>query len=457
MVEIKLSRLVDPPIDSKPNDFFDGFDWSLGFHEYTIDWTPDSLAWSVDRVILGNVSRESTWNSTANRYNYPQTPARVQISIWPAGLATNKQDLVTWAGGLIDWNSPNMTDGYYYVAIDKVTVDCSLPPTVANVSDATAYVYTSRAMNSTSVAVTNQRTGVSKSCDAGGVQRGTNLFCDNTIPGLTIDSFGAYGKLGELSPTNTSDPFWTPPSINVDTSGSASHDSSKSSLSTGAKVGIGVAVSLCVIAIAAILAFVLLRRRKARRATRMPQQSTSEHFEKPELGAGEVGPGVQGPLISKAELQSSPAADTPWFHAQGGYLPPELHSTMIAEASTGTWPPQADSRMVSINQDSSTQPPQSSRPVAWSPPPSYTARPQNQQVTAAPAALAEEADILVQELGLINMRKKALKTEATSLGVQPEERKGRKGEEWRELLVREQGSKQRLEEIEAERQELQQG
>ena len=58
------------------------------WHTYVIDWTPDSITWSVDGVVGRVKTRNSTWNETSNIYNYPQTPARIQFSIWPGGNST---------------------------------------------------------------------------------------------------------------------------------------------------------------------------------------------------------------------------------------------------------------------------------------------------------------------------------------------------------------------------------
>src|SRR5271167_1945279 len=91
-------------------DTFD--DW----HTYTVDWQPDQIVWSVDGVARRTKTRASTWNSTSGLYNYPQTPARVQLSIWPGGASGQAQGTIDWAGGPIDWsNSDIQQAGYYYM------------------------------------------------------------------------------------------------------------------------------------------------------------------------------------------------------------------------------------------------------------------------------------------------------------------------------------------------------
>ena len=93
-------------------------------HTYEIDWTPDKLTWSVDGVSMRTLDRSSTYNSSTGQYHYPQSPARIQLSLWPAGLQSNGQGTVAWAGGLVDWDSQYMANGYYYARVtDVVSLD----------------------------------------------------------------------------------------------------------------------------------------------------------------------------------------------------------------------------------------------------------------------------------------------------------------------------------------------
>lgn len=75
-------------------------DTHANYHDYEIDWQPDTLTWSIDGKVVRTLKKADTWNATANRYTFPQTPARVQLSLWPAGLSSNGQGTVNWAGGL---------------------------------------------------------------------------------------------------------------------------------------------------------------------------------------------------------------------------------------------------------------------------------------------------------------------------------------------------------------------
>ena len=138
-------------------------------------------------------------------------------------------------------------------------------------------------------------------------------------------------------------------------------------------------------------------------------------------------------------------------------MPPELHSTSISEAGTGTMrrelagtPSPAHDHGHGASEASSTVGTNTS-----------TSRPKS-TVSSRPdpfpfdeSELAEDADVAVQELGLISVRKRTLVSQANAAGVKPEDVQGRKGEEYRELMVREQRVRARLDEIERQRRDSQ--
>ncbi|KAG6023049.1 hypothetical protein E4U41_002098 [Claviceps citrina] len=95
------------------------------FHEYEIRWTPDKIEWLVDGRVGRTKLRKDTWNETSQSWMYPQTPARVQLSIWPGGAATNAKGTVDWAGGPMDWNAPDIKKvGYFYATLAEVSIQC---------------------------------------------------------------------------------------------------------------------------------------------------------------------------------------------------------------------------------------------------------------------------------------------------------------------------------------------
>ena len=127
-------------------------------HTYTLDWQPDHISWSIDGVVGRTQFKKDTFNSTDNTYHFPQTPSRVQLSLWPAGLSSNAPGTISWAGGLIDWSSPYMQNGYYYAMVKEVTVECYNPPSGIQQSGNKAYYYTSTAGTQNDVAIGNNNT-----------------------------------------------------------------------------------------------------------------------------------------------------------------------------------------------------------------------------------------------------------------------------------------------------------
>lgn len=178
-------------------------------HEYEIDWTPDKITWSIDGKQVRTQQKSDTWNVTSNRYDYPQTPARVQLSLWPAGLPTNGEGTIEWGGGLVDWNSQYVTNGYYYAAFSEVRMQCYNPPSGANVQGSVSYTYDDVAATNDTVVIGNKPT-VLKSL----LGSGTNMTADYpsevasasasaqssevaTVPGLTGAGPGTNGQRGD--------------------------------------------------------------------------------------------------------------------------------------------------------------------------------------------------------------------------------------------------------------------
>ena len=95
------------------------------WHDYEIRWTPDKIEWLVDGQVGRAKERKDTWNSTSQNWQFPQTPARVQLSIWPGGLESNPKGTIDWAGGLIDWNAEDIQNsGYFWASVESVSIEC---------------------------------------------------------------------------------------------------------------------------------------------------------------------------------------------------------------------------------------------------------------------------------------------------------------------------------------------
>ncbi|KAL9098849.1 MAG: hypothetical protein Q9163_005562 [Psora crenata] len=183
------------------------------YHSYEIDWQPDQLTWSIDGNVKRTLKKSDTFNKTDNQYHYPQTPSRVQLSLWPAGISKNAKGTIEWAGGLIDWNSQDVkNNGYYYSVFKEVDIQCYNPPSKANKTGDTSYIYNDRTGVESSIAITDKSTvlksllGTGTDMDkdypkakASGTSTGSNSTATSdvaTIPGLTGAGPGTDGTRG---------------------------------------------------------------------------------------------------------------------------------------------------------------------------------------------------------------------------------------------------------------------
>jgi beta-glucanase (GH16 family) len=112
------------------------------YHTYEIDWTPDEITWKIDGQVGRTKKRSETWNATDNQWHYPQTPSRVQLSLWPGGLESNAKGTVDWAGGYVDWESEDIkNNGYYYAAFDSVEINCYDAKSAPGTNNGVSYTY----------------------------------------------------------------------------------------------------------------------------------------------------------------------------------------------------------------------------------------------------------------------------------------------------------------------------
>ncbi|KAF8636901.1 hypothetical protein AX17_003153 [Amanita inopinata Kibby_2008] len=126
------------------------------YHEYTIDWQPQTLTFLVDGKPVRTVQKSDTIDSSGVA-NYPTTPARVQLSLWPAGISTSAPGTVQWAGGMINWNDPDyQSAGHFYALVQSVTVKCADP--VSHGPNITSYVYQTNTTKNPAIAFSNETT-----------------------------------------------------------------------------------------------------------------------------------------------------------------------------------------------------------------------------------------------------------------------------------------------------------
>lgn len=150
------------------------------WHTYEIDWAEDKLDWILDGKVVRTLLKNETYNATADVYHYPQTPSRIQLSLWPGGASNQGAGTIEWAGGPINWDSQDIQDyGYYYALFKDLNVEVyDLPAFVENSVNSTddyhAFKYNSTDGWEHNVKLTNDKTYLGND-DASGLDPQNNV------------------------------------------------------------------------------------------------------------------------------------------------------------------------------------------------------------------------------------------------------------------------------------------
>ncbi|KAJ6614618.1 glycoside hydrolase family 16 protein [Mycena sp. CBHHK59/15] len=131
-------------------------DTYANYHDYTIDWQPETLTFLIDGNVVRTIKKGDL--SVNGVSEYPTTPARIQLSIWPAGTASSAAGTVQWSGGLINYNDPDyVSAGHFYALVKSVNITCADP--VAPTANITSYIYgPNSTTNTPSVLLSNTTT-----------------------------------------------------------------------------------------------------------------------------------------------------------------------------------------------------------------------------------------------------------------------------------------------------------
>ncbi|OKL57252.1 putative glycosidase crf2 [Talaromyces atroroseus] len=180
------------------------------FHTYALDWTPDSLTWLLDDEPVRVLNRSTTYNATTMQYMYPQTPSRVELSIWPGGASDESAGVIAWAGGAIDWNSTDIQEvGYDYATIKEVNITCYDPPSGANIQGNISYIYTNDAATNNTVEITNNSTVMASFEDTGTnmTAGATTAAAQSTATSSSTSDSGSSESSSSSSSSSSGDGF----------------------------------------------------------------------------------------------------------------------------------------------------------------------------------------------------------------------------------------------------------
>jgi len=155
------------------------------YHDYTINWQPDSLQFAIDGSVVRTVSKSQTIDSSGIPH-YPSTPSRIQLSLWPAGIPSLPTGTVNWAGGMINWNDPDyLSAGHFYARINSVSVKCAQnAPGNPNI---TSYIYGASDHNLPTILFSNKTTLLNGSPGRLAVQSGMMLLTVSLGLALGLD------------------------------------------------------------------------------------------------------------------------------------------------------------------------------------------------------------------------------------------------------------------------------
>ncbi|KAK2757036.1 hypothetical protein FQN54_005005 [Arachnomyces sp. PD_36] len=217
-------------LTTQTNYYYQGIlDWENGenatvtdtfeeWHTYEIDWQPETLTWSIDGEVKRTVNKADTFNPETNQFEFPQSPARVQLSLWPAGLPENPKGTIEWAGGLVDWEHEDIKEnGYYFATVDEVTIECYDPPANARIEGDVSYIFDNARATNDTVIISDKPT-VLKSFEATGTDmeagdpEGSSTPSsdgDTTVPGQHGGGSGTQAGSDEDSGYSPAEPTTT--------------------------------------------------------------------------------------------------------------------------------------------------------------------------------------------------------------------------------------------------------
>ncbi|KAJ5514446.1 Glycoside hydrolase family 16 CRH1 predicted [Penicillium fimorum] len=216
----------------------EGEDTFNDWHTYEIDWTPEKVDWIVDGTVARTLKKADTYNETSKQYAFPQTPARLQMSLWPAGQSSNAQGTIDWAGGEIDWNSEDIKNvGYDYATVGEVSVKCYDPPSDSG-KGTKAYVYTGAAAMEADIAITNNSTVLASLGATGldmnlGAKSGSSTSKNSSSTSVSNSIPTIKGGSGGMTSNDSGDSSSSSDSSSDSSSGTSTTDNGETSTSTG--------------------------------------------------------------------------------------------------------------------------------------------------------------------------------------------------------------------------------
>ncbi|KAH8681695.1 concanavalin A-like lectin/glucanase domain-containing protein [Xylariales sp. PMI_506] len=168
------------------------------WHNYTLEWTTESLTWLVD----GSVIRTLAYADAVDGTNYPQTPMRIKLGMWAAS-DTGAEGTIEWAGGDTDFS-----DGPFTMYVQSIDIVNANPASTYTYGDETGD-WESIVIDESGVSTTNSSSGsISTSVDnstttANTTSSSTTASASGTATGLTTVASSATATSSSAATSST--------------------------------------------------------------------------------------------------------------------------------------------------------------------------------------------------------------------------------------------------------------
>lgn len=183
------------------NSLSDSDDLFSTSHNYTIDWTKESIKWYIDDELVRTVGNSSS-------EGFPQSPMAVFIGVWAGGDPSNSEGTIEWAGGETDYSDApfsmlvksmkieNYSDGeaYTYKGTSGNWEDISIEQSVSSSTSQTSAVSSSSSISQTSAVSASSSISKSSAMSSSSIQ---------TLTTTTLSSDSMSSSHSSSSVTNS--------------------------------------------------------------------------------------------------------------------------------------------------------------------------------------------------------------------------------------------------------------
>ncbi|KAJ1548858.1 hypothetical protein HK405_013824 [Cladochytrium tenue] len=96
------------------------YDTSTQYTDLQVDWSEDSIVWSVDGSVVRTLLKTDTCSGGVCQF--PSTPSRIQLAIWDGSAGSSGTR--DWAGGYVPWSETTPAVGFN-ITFEYVSIQCA--------------------------------------------------------------------------------------------------------------------------------------------------------------------------------------------------------------------------------------------------------------------------------------------------------------------------------------------